>query len=93
MNGEIDIIAEMLKHSPALIVAVPLLGAFITPLIGKINDKLRNCFAIFIVVLTASILICPNSSTFSRNELKIASKIGGLFIKCSVIDIETQECH
>ena len=38
----------LLDHSPALIVAVPLLGAFLTPLISRLNDKLRNiCVIIF----------------------------------------------
>jgi multicomponent Na+:H+ antiporter subunit D len=50
MNEIIDI---LLNHSPALIVAIPLLGAFLTPLVGKINDKIRNGFAIFIVLLTS----------------------------------------
>ena len=44
-------------HSPALIVAVPLLGAFLTPLIGKINDKLRNIFVIIITVITSILII------------------------------------
>ena len=45
-----SIIDSIITHSPALIVAIPLLGAFLTPLISKINDKLRNIFAIFIVI-------------------------------------------
>lgn len=42
----------ILTHSPALIIAVPLLGAFLTPLISRINDKLRNVFVILTVGLT-----------------------------------------
>ncbi|MEA1994185.1 MAG: proton-conducting transporter membrane subunit [Euryarchaeota archaeon] len=34
------------EHLPALIIAVPLLAAFATPLISKIDDKLRNIFVI-----------------------------------------------
>jgi len=47
-----EILAHLVNHSPALIVAVPLLGAFLTPLVGMINDKLRNAFVIFITLLT-----------------------------------------
>ena len=43
---------NIMEHLPALVVAVPLLGAFLTPLISKINDKLRNLFVIFISALT-----------------------------------------
>ena len=53
MSSEIDIMASLLNQSPALIVAIPLLGAFLTPLIGKINDKVRNGFVVFIVLLTS----------------------------------------
>ena len=51
MNVE-HLTETLLTHSPALIVAVPLLGAFLTPLISKINDKLRNVFVILTVGLT-----------------------------------------
>jgi multicomponent Na+:H+ antiporter subunit D len=47
----------LIEHSPALIVAVPLLGAFLTPLIGKINDKVRNIFVILITLLTTSLIL------------------------------------
>ncbi len=41
------------EYTPALIVAIPLLGAFLTPLISRINDKLRNIFVIFVLGLNA----------------------------------------
>ena len=41
------------EYTPALIVAVPLLGAFLTPLISRINDKLRNIFVIIVLGLNA----------------------------------------
>ncbi len=40
-------------YTVALVVAVPLLGAFLTPLVGRINDKLRNIFVIIVLVLNA----------------------------------------
>ncbi|UCF12159.1 MAG: hypothetical protein JSW06_08965 [Thermoplasmatales archaeon] len=36
-----------------LIVAIPLLGAFLTPLVSRINDKLRNIFVIIVLALNA----------------------------------------
>ena len=47
-----NLLDGLLIHSPALIVAIPLLGAFLTLIIGRISGKLRNIFAIFIVLLT-----------------------------------------
>ena len=44
------------NYAPALIVAVPLLGAFLTPLIGRINDKLRNIFVILILGINSIIV-------------------------------------
>jgi multicomponent Na+:H+ antiporter subunit D len=42
----------LLQHSPALIIAVPLLGAFLMPLVSRVNETLRNGFALFIIILT-----------------------------------------
>jgi len=39
-------------YTPALIVAIPLLGAFLTPLVNRINDKLRNIFVLAILGIT-----------------------------------------
>ena len=47
---------DILTHSPALIIAIPLLGAFLTPLVSKINDKVRNIFVILTVALTGFIV-------------------------------------
>ena len=44
-------------HAPALIVAVPLLGAFLTPLVSRLNDKLRNIFVIIVVGLTGFLVL------------------------------------
>jgi len=47
---------NLLEHSPALIVAIPLLTGFLTPLVSKINKKLRN-FIILISLLLTLILV------------------------------------
>ncbi len=61
-----DILNTLLIHSPALIVAVPLLGAFLTPLIGKISDKLRNIFAIIWILITSFLVYLLASDVFSN---------------------------
>jgi len=70
MTGELDLLAELLKHSPALIVAIPLLGAFLTPLIGKINDKIRNGFAVFIVALTSFFAFLLANDILSNGSIR-----------------------
>jgi len=43
-------------HSPALIVAVPLLTGFLTPLVSRINDTARNLFAIIMLSITGFLI-------------------------------------
>lgn len=52
-----DILAELLRHSPALIVATPLLGAFLTPLVSRLNEKVRNIFVILVACLTGLLVL------------------------------------
>ena len=52
-----DVLGLILTHSPALIVAIPLLGAFLTPLVSRINDKVRNVFVILTLGLTGSLVL------------------------------------
>ncbi|UCF49437.1 MAG: hypothetical protein JSU91_06745, partial [Thermoplasmatales archaeon] len=61
-----NIIDDLIFHSPALIVALPLLGAFLTPLISRINDKLRNIFVIFIVFFTSAIVLLLANDIYSE---------------------------
>ena len=60
---------SLLTHSPALIVAVPLLGAFLTPLISKINDKIRNAFVVFIVGLTGVLISMLSYDVLMNNKM------------------------
>jgi multicomponent Na+:H+ antiporter subunit D len=53
MNGFENILSDLLAHSPALIVAIPLLGAFLTPFFGKVHNTARNIFVVIIVLLTS----------------------------------------
>jgi len=62
-----NIVDFLLQHSPALIVAIPLLGAFLTPLVSKINDKIRNIFVIIILLITTSIIFLLAMDVFAGN--------------------------
>ena len=62
-----NIIDFLLQHSPALIVAIPLLGEFLTPLISRINNKARNIFVILILGLTTSIVFLLANDVFAGN--------------------------
>ena len=61
-----DIMNTLLMHSPALIVAIPLLGAFLTPLIGKISGKVRNIFAIIMILITSFFVYILASDVFEN---------------------------
>jgi len=61
-----DIMNTLLVHSPALIVAIPLIGAFLTPLIGKISGKVRNIFAIIMILITSFFVYILASDVFEN---------------------------
>lgn len=60
------ILNGLITHAPALIVGVPLLGAFLTPLISRINDKLRNISTIIFLAITEFIVLLMASDVFSN---------------------------
>jgi multicomponent Na+:H+ antiporter subunit D len=43
---------SLLQHSPALIIAIPLLSAFLMPVVGRIHAQVRNIFALLTLGLT-----------------------------------------
>lgn len=61
-----NVLELILEHSPALIVAVPLLGAFLTPLVSRLNDKIRNVFVILVLGLTGSLVLLLASDVFTN---------------------------
>jgi multicomponent Na+:H+ antiporter subunit D len=61
-----SVIDFLLQHSPALIVAVPLLGAFLTPLVSRVNDKLRNIFVLVILGITGLLIALLASDIFTN---------------------------
>ena len=56
----------LLAHSTALIVAVPLLGAFLTPLVSRIGDRARNGFVIFITAFTGFLVLLLANDVFTN---------------------------
>jgi len=59
----------LLLQSPALIIAIPLLGAFLTPVIGRISDKGRNIFVILILAFTAFLVFILAMHVFETGPM------------------------
>ena len=57
---------NFLEFTPALIVAIPLFGAFLTPIISKINEKARNIFAILILLITSCLVFILTQDVFAN---------------------------
>ncbi|MCX6665906.1 MAG: NADH:ubiquinone oxidoreductase, partial [Euryarchaeota archaeon] len=47
-----NIIDVLIEQSPVLIIAIPLLGAFLMPLVNRINSTVRNIFGLLVLCLT-----------------------------------------
>jgi multicomponent Na+:H+ antiporter subunit D len=64
------ILDTILYHSPALIVAIPLLGAFLTPLVSRIGDRARNGFAIGTLAVTGFIISLLSWDILTNNSIR-----------------------
>ena len=64
-----NIIDILLYHAPALIVATPLLGAFLTPLVSKISGTVRNIFVILTVLGTCSLVFLLAYDIFTNGNI------------------------
>ncbi len=47
----------LITHSPILIIAIPLLGAFLTPLISRASGKARNIFVVGVLVFVEFLVL------------------------------------
>mgnify|MGYP000052907553 CR=1 FL=1 len=47
----------LITHSPALLIALPLLAAFLTPIIDRVSKKARNAFVIAVLIIEEIIMI------------------------------------
>lgn len=57
MNLLVEFAKWLVMHSPALIVGVPLLAAFLTVLISKVSSKARNLFVIIVLIVEVIIAL------------------------------------
>ncbi|MCX6799077.1 MAG: proton-conducting transporter membrane subunit, partial [Candidatus Diapherotrites archaeon] len=55
-RGHPAVIDFFVQHAPALAIALPLLGAFATPLVSKLGGKARDAWVLLILVLTGAIV-------------------------------------
>ena len=64
-------------HAPVLLVAVPLLGAFATPLIGKLGRRTRDLFVGLIVAVTAALAGLLAANFFASGAAPSVYVLGG----------------
>jgi len=57
----------LLQHSPALIIALPLLAAFLMPIVDRVSRKARNAFAILILILEEILVLFLAHDVFGGN--------------------------
>ncbi|MGQ9546726.1 MAG: proton-conducting transporter transmembrane domain-containing protein [Dehalococcoidia bacterium] len=62
--------AALIAHSPILIIAVPLLAAFLTPLIGIKSERARNVFVLASLAFTA-FLVSALARDISLNGIRL----------------------
>jgi len=96
-----NILNLLIQHSPALIVAVPLFGAFLTPLISRVNEKVRNIFAIFVLALTGVFVLLLSSDVIPNGPrvyifgakdhtipvLRILFEVDGMSIFMAIVSV------
>ncbi|MDD3655625.1 MAG: proton-conducting transporter membrane subunit [Atribacterota bacterium] len=61
--------SSILMHAPALVIALPLLAAFITPVIGRFNRKTISWFVSFILGLTLLLIIFIANQVLTNGAL------------------------
>jgi len=63
-------------HAPALLVAIPLLGAFAVPLIGKLGREVRNVFVGLIALATAALAGLLAATVFGQGGAPMTYVLG-----------------
>jgi len=61
-----NILEIIIEQSPPLIIAIPLLGAFLTPLISRLSGKARNVFVGIVIALTGFLIALLASDVFAN---------------------------
>ena len=70
----------LIEHAPILLIAIPLLAAFLTPIVGRVNSLLRN-FEMIIALVSTEFLAILLSYDVIRNGIRtytLGAKIPGL---------------
>lgn len=67
--------SDIITHAPILIIAIPLLVAFLTPLVDKVSKKGRNVLVFVTVILTLFLVLALANDVFD-NGLRIYT-LGG----------------
>jgi multicomponent Na+:H+ antiporter subunit D len=67
-------------HAPVLLIAVPLLGAFAVPLVGKLGRPVRNGFVALIILATACLAGLLAADVLARGEAPTVYVLGGKLI-------------
>jgi multicomponent Na+:H+ antiporter subunit D len=62
---------ELLTNSPVLIIAIPLLAAFATPLISKAGDRARNIFVLVILSFTEFLVLFLSWDVFANHVIHV----------------------
>ncbi|RKY68104.1 MAG: NADH:ubiquinone oxidoreductase, partial [Candidatus Latescibacterota bacterium] len=57
----------LLQHSPALIIAIPLLAAFLTPIIDRFSRRARNAFVVIVLVIEEILVLFLARDVFGGN--------------------------
>ena len=66
-------------HAPVLLIAIPLLGAFATPLIGKLGRGARNTLVGLVVLVVAGLAALLAVDVFTAGAPTIYEMGGGTF--------------
>lgn len=64
-------------HAPVLLVAIPLLGAFATPLVGKLGQGIRNVLVGSVVLATAALAAWLAVQVFANGGASTIYELGG----------------
>jgi len=67
----------LMNHAPVLLIAIPLLGAFAVPLIGKLGRGARNTFVGLIALITAAFAGLLAASVFGQAGAPSLYVLGG----------------
>lgn len=63
---------SVIEHSPALLIAIPLFGAFFTPVISRLHHRVRDGFVLVVLALTELLAILLAQDIYTNGIRKYA---------------------